>query len=317
MVAVLHDGYRLLGILLVLVLIGCAEEPAQPLRIGTNIWPGYEPLYLARSLGYFSDQDVRLVEYSSSSQVLRAYRNGAIDAAALTLDEVLMLAEEGFEPRVVLIMDVSAGGDVIIGQAGLTAMGDLKGLRVGFENSALGSYVLSRALELANLSIPDVIKVPLELDEHEGAFLQHQVDAVVTFEPVRNRLLSQGGVLLFDSNQIPGEIVDVLVVREKALEKERRRVRNLLYQWFRALAYLDAQEEDAAERMSLRLGLPPEEVLQVYSGLLFPDRDRNVEMLGGGDLKKSARLLSRVMSENGLLIRPVNVDRVFSDPVLD
>ena len=64
-----------------------------PILLGTNVWPGYEPLYLARSLGYWDDSSVKLVEYSSASQVIRAFRNDAIHIAALTLDEVLLLKE--------------------------------------------------------------------------------------------------------------------------------------------------------------------------------------------------------------------------------
>jgi len=34
-----------------LTLGGCMREPDSPLRIGTNVWIGSEPLYLARELG--------------------------------------------------------------------------------------------------------------------------------------------------------------------------------------------------------------------------------------------------------------------------
>ena len=36
---------------LLLALVGCAREPETALRIGTNVWIGSEPLYLARELG--------------------------------------------------------------------------------------------------------------------------------------------------------------------------------------------------------------------------------------------------------------------------
>lgn len=67
-----------------------------PLRIGTLVWPGYEPLYLARERGYLDPKSVRLVEYPSNSEVTRAFRNRAIEAAALTFDEVHpLLASSG------------------------------------------------------------------------------------------------------------------------------------------------------------------------------------------------------------------------------
>lgn len=73
----------------------------EPLRIGANEWPGYESLYLARSLGYFEKPPIQLVEYTSA-EVSRALRSGAIKAAALTLDETLLLVQNNIEPRLIL-----------------------------------------------------------------------------------------------------------------------------------------------------------------------------------------------------------------------
>ncbi len=75
---------------------------ARSLSVGTNVWPGYEPLYLARSLGLYGQAPIRLVEYASATQVIRAFRNGAIDVAALTLDEVLLLRESRLDARVII-----------------------------------------------------------------------------------------------------------------------------------------------------------------------------------------------------------------------
>ena len=109
---------------------------AEPLAVGTNVWPGYEPLYLARNLGYYNDS-IRLVEYSSATEVLRAIRNKLIDVATLTLDEVLLLRQSGVDVRSVLVTDISNGGDVIVARPGIETLADLKGRKVGVESTAL------------------------------------------------------------------------------------------------------------------------------------------------------------------------------------
>ena len=243
------------GLLIALILhsfIGCAEKPSPPLRIGTNVWPGYEPLYLARDLAYLNPKTVHLVEYPSSSEVIRAFRNHAIDGAALTLDEVFLLAEDGFEPKVILIMDISNGGDVIVGRPGLETVMDLRERRIAVESTALGAYVLSRALALNGLKVSDVEVIHLEVSEHASAFKSGRVDAAVTFEPVRSELLTSGASILFDSAQIPGEIVDVLVIRKAYLDENSRKVNELLNGWFRAVAYLNKNPRDAAAKMAMR-----------------------------------------------------------------
>ncbi len=288
--------------LLLLGATGCTPEPAPPLRVGTNVWPGYEPLYLARELGYYDGQPVKLVEYPNSTEVMRAYRNGVLEAAALTLDEVLMLAEKGLELRIVLIMDISHGSDVVIGRPGLEDIHGLKGKRVGVENTALGAYVLTRTLDTAGFALTDIEVVPLGVNEHEEAFTAGTVDAVVTFDPVRTKLLAKGGRQLFDSSEIPGEIVDVLAVNKQVLETRPEDVQRLLRGWFRALAYHQAQPRDAAQRMGAREHLSAEEFASALEGLRIPDRELNLEMLGGEapTLLPAAQRLAEVMIDRGL-----------------
>ena len=180
----------------------CSTENPVVLQLGTNVWPGYEPLYMARELGYLDGNKVRLVEYSSASQVLQSYRNGLIDAAALTLDEVMLLLSTGETPKIVLVTDISHGADVIIGQPDIKKLADIRGKRVAIEGTALGAFMIVRALEIAGIEHETVEIINRSVDEHEDSFLTKEVDAVVTFEPVRSKLLASGGNPLFDSRDI-------------------------------------------------------------------------------------------------------------------
>lgn len=301
-------------LLLEFVFVSCVKEAPPPLRVGTNIWPGYESLYLARNLGYYDNTSIRLVDYPSSSEIIRAYRNGDLEVAAITMDETLSLVETQPNIRVVLITDVSNGADVILGKPEIKSLKDLKGRRVGVESTALGAFVITRALEQVDLSPKDVQIVSLGVSEHERAFKQGTVDAVVTFEPVRSNLLKSGAKLLFDSTQIPGEIMDVLVVRKELLTSQLNSLKVLISGWFRALDYLKQNPQDAARRIAPRTGITPEQFLKSLEGLRIPDIQENQKLLGKTDtsLLNAVRRLSEVMKENKLL-QPA----VVSTPLLD
>ena len=178
--------------------------PSRRLRIGTNVWIGSEPLYLARELGHLDPKVVQLVEYPSASEVLRAYRNQAIDGMVISLDELFSLAADGLQPRIILVVDVSTGADVVVGRKGMRTMRDLKGKAVAVESGALGAFVLSRALALNGMQAGDVNVVHLESNEQPSAFEAGQVDGAVTFDPYRAQFLRAGASTLFDSTQIPG-----------------------------------------------------------------------------------------------------------------
>ena len=300
-----HVGSVALIIGVLVLVVGCTPESPPPLlRVGTSVWPGYEPLYLARELGYLEGSSIRLVEHDSATDVIRAFRNHAIEAAALTLDEVLLLTDSGQHPRVVLVMDISHGADVILGHAGIRRITDLKGRRVGVENTATGAYMLTRALQRNGMELDQITLVPMPSYEHERAFLNNTVDAVVTFEPTRTRLLKQGAVRLFDSSEIAGEIVDVLVVRHDILQRQPEAVERLLRDWFRALAYLAAEPQDAAARMAAREGLTPHEFLAALQLLRIPTLSENRGLLAGpqAGLRAPLRRLESVMQAKKLLV---------------
>jgi len=305
---------RLLALLLLIVLVlavsACMRETEPPLRIGTNVWIGSEPLYLARDLEQLDREAVQLVEYPSASEVSRAFRNQAIDGMVISLDELFLLAVDGLQPKVVVVVDVSHGADVVVGRSGMRAMKDLRGKRVAVESTALGAFVLSRALTLNRMQASDVNIVHLESNEHPAAFEQGQVDGAVTFDPYRTQLLGAGANTLFDSSQIPGEIVDLLAVRASVLEKNPQAVQTLLTSWFKALDYLEREPKDAAARMATRQQITGEQFLKALEGLRIPSRADNLKMLAGATpgLVVSGRRLMTLMMEAKLLRSTLEIE---------
>jgi len=299
---------------LVLPLLGCMREPETALRIGTNVWIGSEPLYLARELGRLDPTAVQLVEYPSASEVLRAFRNQAIDGMVISLDELFGLAVDGLQPRIILVVDVSHGADVIVGRRGMQTMHDLKGKSVAVESSALGAFVLSRALALNGMQASDVNVVHLESNEQPRAFEKGQVDGAVTFDPYRAQFLQAGAKVLFDSTQIPGEIVDLLAVRATVLEKQPRAVQAVLTGWFGAMEYMKREPNDAARRMGIRQQTTGEQFLEAQQGLRVPSREDNLRMLGGAipELAVTGRRLMALMVDGKLLRTGLDIEGVLA-----
>ena len=299
---------------LVLSPVGCVRQPEPALRIGTNVWIGCEPLYLARELGRLDPAVVQLVEYPSASEVHRAFRNQAIDGMVITFDELFGLAASGLQPRIILVVDVSHGADAVVGRAGMRTMQDLRGKRVAVESAALGAFMLSRALTLNGMRSSDVFVVHLEANEHPSAFEKGQVDGAVTFDPYRAQLLRAGGTTLFDSTQIPGEIVDLLAVRATVLEKRPKAIQALLAGWFAAIDYILNDPRDAARRMGIRQQTTGERFLEAMHGLRIPSREENLKMLGGPtpELAAAGRRLMDLMVEAKLVSAGLDVEALFA-----
>jgi len=278
------------------------------------VWIGSEPLYLARELGHLDPAVVQLVEYPSASEVLRAYRNQAIDGMVISLDELFGLAADGLQPKIILVVDVSHGADVVVGRPGMKSMKDLKGKSVAVESGALGAFVLSRALTLNGMQASDVTVVHLESNEQPKAFEAGTVDGAVTFDPYRTQFLQAGATTLFDSTQIPGEIVDLVAVRASVVNKQPKAVQALLTGWFDATDYMKRDPKDAARRMGIRQQRTGEQFLEAQKGLHVPSREENLRMLGGQtpELAVSGRRLMALMVDAKLLRAPVEIESVLA-----
>jgi len=304
--------------LLSLMVYGAACVPPTPnaLRLCTSQWPGYEPLYLARSLGYFADSEVQLVEYPSATGCMRAFASETVEAAALTFDEALELAGEGANLKVILVMNLSHGGNVVLARPEVRVLSDLKGKRVAVKYTVLGEFILKRALERARLGPADVHILPMVQAEHERAYREGIVDAVVTSDPARSRLLALGARQLFSSREIPAQGIDVLIVRQESLEQSPAQVKKLLVSWYGALDYLNSHPQDAAQRMAPRIGLSPDGLVEILKDLQFPSREKNRVLLGGAEplfLGHAERLI-KSMTQASLLSRPIELNRLLHSP---
>lgn len=304
---------------LLTITIGCTVAPPSPLRIGLNIWPGYEPLFLAQTLELFGDYPIALKDYPSSTESSQALRNGDIEVAGLTMDETLLLAQTNPDIRVILITDFSNGADVLMAKPEIQTLADLKGKKIGVESNALGGYVLARILEKANLSLGDIQVISLGVSEHENAYKENLVDAVITFEPVRSTLLQEGATILFDSTQIPQEIVDVLVTEQTTIDERPEALKILLEGWFSALAYNQENPLKAAEIMAVREQIDTQRFIESLNLLTIPDLQTNLQLLTKEDdfLVEGVKKLQTIMLENNLLSQEISLDALFSPQILE
>jgi NitT/TauT family transport system substrate-binding protein len=305
--------YRVL--LFLVFLIGCTNEPL-PIRLATNSWPGYEPFYFGRYKGVIPEKKIHLVEAGSASQVIRFYRNGLIDAAALTLDEVLVLRSYGHDPVIVLVIDISRGADVLYAKSFLRSLADLKGRRIGYEKTALGAYFLSRILDEAGLSKQDIISVSVEAMDHVDAFNNNRVDAVVTSA---NRIPQFYGTghILFDSSRIDGEIIDVLAVDRRLLHTRPADVKELVRMWFQSLRMIEENRAEADRFMAHRLKISIDDLHLSQRGIYFPGIEENRHLLGSeGTLQNTVDRMMPVLLENGLQDEVQGSTELFTDAMI-
>ncbi len=302
------------AILCCLFLAACSEQPTSSLKIGTNNWIGYQPFYIARERGYYNTQTIKLVELNNTTDVMHALRSKQLDAAALTLDEVLTIQQQGVDMRVVLVVDISDGGDVLLAKPEFDSIEQLASGKVAVEYTAVGATMLDAALSSAEMDINDIEIVSCGWDKHIECY--QTADAVVTFEPVKTELLKQGARVLFDSSLIKGRIIDVLAIRSEAIESKQKQVTDLIEAYYKALDYLKNEQVKAIEIIQARTKMSAAEVVTSLDGIDIPGRQGNLLLFQPGKLENNVEQLVELMLNNGLLQKSVAVETLFDSRFL-
>lgn len=309
----------LLGLAGLALLPAACSMQQRPLTIAAGGWQGYQSLFLARRRQMLQPSQIRLVEVPANASSLRALASGLVDGAALTLDEVLRLRAAGVTLSIVLVMDISAGADMLLVRPKLTTLAALRGQRIAVDPVSNGVLLLAKALEKAGLHAQDVVQVHLPISDQPAAWRDERIDAAITYDPYATQLRAEGAVRLFDSSQAQDTIVDVLAMRTEVLvDHNGPALRHLLQAHFAMIDFIRTQPQLAAEAMAPHLHLSPQQVLASFAGVHLPDALENHRLLRGAEpaLLISARSIADFMFHNGLLVRADDLQQLINGEFL-
>ena len=275
-------------------LAACART--HPVQVGLHAWVGYEPLLLAEHFGWLGDK-VRLHQGGSASDSIAGLEAGTLDAACLTLDEVLGVRARGLPLTVILVLNESVGADVVLARAGISALTDLEGKRLAVEKGGVGALVLQKLLMASGLTKDDIELIDVPPSEHAPLWHAGEIDAAISYPPYSKVLLRDGAVALFDSREFPQTIFDELAVRSDRMRHHRAALRTLVEGQLRALDHLRLSREDGLRRIGAWRGLEFEEVETSFRGLHLPGKAENYRLLAAdGALPRAAQALSQLMA---------------------
>ena len=298
-------------IFLVLVQLQGCTNTSHPLRIGAQKWIGYEFLFLAQKEGWLDTTQIQLVETDSATDSIEALKSGQIGAAALTLDEVLRARDQGIPLRIVLVIDESAGADVVLTRHKLQSMSELKGLRIGVESNATGALMLQAVLDQAGLRQDEVTIVDSPIDRHLSDWNAGKYNAVICYEPVATQIQNQGAYRLIDSRSIFNLIFDVIAVRDDIVENYQNALYELTRAYFRVLKHYNLSPQDVAYRMGVHLGIDGLEVLSALRGLQMPNERTNMAYLShGGELEQIAVKIESILLKHHMLKSQKSMDHL-------
>jgi NitT/TauT family transport system substrate-binding protein len=292
-----------------------AETPT--FTVGWSVYAGWNPYFYMQKSGilkkwadkYGITIKVQRFDYAAS---LDAFVAKNIDACTMTNMEALDLpAAAGVDSTVVITGDYSNGNDAVLTRDGLT-LATLGGHRVMLVEKTVSEYLLERAMVLSGnqAKLPTLKLLNTSDSDIAPAFLNNKSnEAVVTWKPLVSQILVDKSVRsIFDSSRIPGEILDLLVIRTEVLNRPdgsgARFAKAMNGAWYETMQRLSGgpQQSDALRVSAAASGDSVDSYReQLKTTALFVTPKSAADFTTSPDLKQKMELVRQFCMAHGLL----------------
>ena len=229
-------------------LLSCCMVPSaqadakKEFKVCWSHYTGWEPWAYAEHAGIlkkWADKHkitIKLDLINDYIESINLYTAGTYDACTMTnMDALTIPAVGGVDSTALIIGDFSNGNDGVVSKEAKT-IEELKGKSIKLVELSVSHYLLTRALEQAKLKEKDVTLVNTSDADIGGIFIADKKATAVTWNPILMNLRNTQKVsLLFDSSKIPGEIIDMMVVKTAAPESLKKA---LVGAWYETMSHL-------------------------------------------------------------------------------
>ncbi|TGA98308.1 aliphatic sulfonate ABC transporter substrate-binding protein [Sporolactobacillus shoreae] len=280
--------FAILLLTMALVLGGCSSNKSQgssgssaskKIVLGFNPWPGYFPWYIAQEKGFFKKYglDVQLKQFSALSGMLNALSSGQLDAAGVTINDMIVPLSKGVDLKAVGVYDISNGGDAFVVNKNIKSFNDLKGKRVATELGTVDHLLMLEGMKKAGLKESDVQFSNMDISDAGNALISGKLDGASLYEPFISKATSSGKAkVLFSSADMPGLITDVIAVKGSLAKSDPKDVENLLRAWYDALDYWHKHPDESMKIMAKAANTPVNEYKDVYKTIKIYNLDESI-----------------------------------------
>ncbi|MEL6419760.1 MAG: putative urea ABC transporter substrate-binding protein [Pseudomonadota bacterium] len=233
-------------------------ETKSEFKVAWSIYVGWMPWGYLESSGImdkWADKygiDVEIVQINDYVESINQYTAGAFDGVSATnMDTLSIPAGGGVDTTALIVGDFSNGNDAVIVK-GDGDLASLAGKPVNLVELSVSHYLLARALDSVGMKEADLASVINTSDaDMIAAFATPDVEAVVTWNPLVSSILEDPKASkLFDSSDIPGEIIDLMVVNTETLKANPDFGKAMAGAWYEVMGLMAAGDEAVLTAMA-------------------------------------------------------------------
>lgn len=271
-------------------------------------YTGWEPWAYADEQGILKKWatkygiEIKLTLVNDYVESINLYTSGKFQGCVMTnMDALTIPAVGGVDSTALIIGDFSAGNDGIITKSE-KSVSELKGKTLKLVELSVSHYLLSRALTMNKMSEKDVKLVNASDADIGSLFVSDPKGIAVTWNPIlMNSMKAKGVQLIFDSSKIPGEIIDMMVVKTNSPAEFKKALVGAWYEAMEILAGKDPKRTDAIAFMAKKSGASPQEFeAQLKTTAMFFDPAKAAEFTRGKKLVETMEFVRSFSFDHGL-----------------
>jgi NitT/TauT family transport system substrate-binding protein len=306
----------MISILVFALIIGVIDTSAwankPEFKVAWSIYAGWMPWDYAGSSGILKKWAdtygiaINLIRMDYLPSV-EAYVAQQVDACVMTNMECLdMPSASGIDSTILIVGDYSNGNDALLVRDNMKVK-DLKGKEISLVELSVSHYLLARCLEMNGMKESDIKVINTSDSDIGPVFLSNTSQkAVITWNPIVMEIEQTPGVSkIFTSADIPGEILDLMVVNTKTLEKHPELGKVLTGAWYEIMGIMCTKGPKtfaALEQMAKASGCTLTEYKsQLKTTALFCSPAEAVKFTESAEIKKKMDFVRQFCFKHGLL----------------
>jgi NitT/TauT family transport system substrate-binding protein len=301
-------AHLLFMVCLLAAILPAAAGAEQAYRIAWSHYTGWEPWEYARNSGILDKWaakygiKIQLDLINDYIESINLYTGGTYQGCVMTnMDALTIPAVGGVDSTALIIGDFSNGNDGIVIKNG-DQVAALKGRKIKLVELSVSHYLLARALALNGMQEKDVQLINTSDADIAAVFAADKEGAVVTWNPPLMQCRNvKGANLVFDSSQIPGEIIDMMVVRSDAPDMLKKALVGAWYETMAVISDKSKAGKDAIEYMAnFAGGTVAEFKAQLRTTAMFYEAAEAVAFATGEKLKQTMTYVRDFSFDHGL-----------------
>ncbi|WP_293129094.1 ABC transporter substrate-binding protein [Microcoleus sp. bin38.metabat.b11b12b14.051] len=284
-----------IALTLTFVLNACTfghNQSLKPLRVGITSWVGFDVVLYAQASELFKQRGLKVefVRFDNQQDSSRAVMSDRLDAAFISVWDVMQVDADNRQPVVLMTTNISAGSDGIVAKPEINSLENLRGKRVGAKLGTVNHLILLEALKAHQIKPADVQILDYSNEVAAQKLSSEDIDAAILWQPLLGETAKTiNGNVIYTTKQVDSLVIDIFMSNDRTVKAKQAELTQFILAWFDVMHAVETKPNQVFEVVAKKLGQSSASFASDYAGLKKGDIAMNQRMFQTNGRLSSAK----------------------------